>query len=230
VSEEGAAPVTARAGRHRHALVFAGGDPAPPAVVAGLPADALVVAADSGADHALTAGRRVDVLVGDLDSIAPEALARVRGQGAEVERHRPDKDATDLALALDAALQRGADTVTVVGGGGGRLDHLLGNVLLLASERYTSASIDARMGSTRLLVVRGHRSFAGRSGDLVSLLPVGGPASGVTTEGLLFPLRDAHMAPGTSWGISNQLLGERAAVSVAAGVLLAVLPGLPGGL
>jgi thiamine pyrophosphokinase len=214
----------------RHALVFAGGDPVPAGALAGLPAKALVVAADSGADHALASGRAVDVLVGDLDSISPSSLEQVRRSGGVVERHRPDKDATDLALALDVALERGAAHITVVGGHGGRLDHLLGNVLLLAAERYAGVLVDARLGSARVLVVRGRRAFEGRAGDLVSLLPLGGAAGGVSTEGLLFPLHEAQLSPGTTWGISNQLVAEQAAVTVARGVLLVVLPGQPGAL
>jgi thiamine pyrophosphokinase len=217
--------MTAAADAPRRALVFAGGEPTPLEELVDLPEDALVVAADSGAELALAAGRRVDVLVGDLDSVRPETAERVRASGGRVERHPPDKDATDLALALDVALAGGAEQVTVIGGAGGRLDHLLGNVALLAAERYAGAVIDARIGSAQVLVVRGRRSFGGRPRQLVSLLPAGGTASGVTTEGLLFPLAGATLEAGTSWGISNQMLGERAAVSVADGVLLVVLPG-----
>jgi thiamine pyrophosphokinase len=207
-----------------HVLVFAGGDPTPPAVLAGLPAEAVVVAADSGAVHALRAGRRVDVLVGDFDSIPADVLGRVRADGARVERHPVDKDRTDLALALDVAVALRPAAVTVVGGHGGRLDHLLANLLLLAAPAYAGPALDALLGPARVLVIRGRRAFAGRRGELVTLVPVGGPA-GVTTEGLRYPLVDAVLEPGTSWGVSNQLVGEEAAVTVGDGVVLAVLPG-----
>jgi thiamine pyrophosphokinase len=209
-----------------HVLVFAGGDPLPPRALAGLPPTALVVAADSGAVHALAAGRRVDVLVGDLDSVPPDVLERVVAEGGRVERHPTAKDQTDLALALDVAVaQRPAVGVTVVGGHGGRLDHLLANLLLLAAPAYATTPIDAVLGLARAVVVRGRRTFTGRPRDLVTLVPVGGPARGVSTERLLFPLMDAVLEPGTSWGVSNQLLGEDAAVRVGEGVVLAVLPG-----
>lgn len=211
-------------------LVFAGGDPNPPEALAGLPPGTLVVAADSGAAHALAAGRRVDVLVGDLDSLDEATLAEVVAAGAEVRRHPAAKDATDLALALDVALELGAEAVTMVGGHGGRLDHLLANVALLAADAYAGVEVDARLGPARLSVVRGRRSLVGRPGELLSLLPVGGPAGGVTTEGLLFPLRDATLRPGTTWGVSNQFTDEPAAVQVAEGVLVAVAPGERGSL
>ena len=58
-----------------------------------------------------------------------------------MQRHPVAKDATDLELALDAALAMGPADVTVVGGHGGRLDHFLGNALLLAAERYAPLAI-----------------------------------------------------------------------------------------
>jgi thiamine pyrophosphokinase len=214
-----------------HVLVFAGGDPTPPEALSGLPAEAWVVAADSGAVHALAAGRRVDVLVGDLDSVPTEVVERVLAEGGRVERFAVDKDRTDLALALDLAVaQRPALGVTVVGGHGGRLDHLLANLLLLAAPAYASTPIDAVLGPARAVVIRGRRAFSARRRELVTLVPVGGPARGVWTEGLLFPLADATLEPGTSWGVSNQAVADEPAVRVGEGVLLAVLPGQMGDL
>ncbi len=206
-------------------LVFAGGDPTPAAVAAALPAANAVVAADSGAVHALEAGRAVDVLVGDLDSIPPRLARELEASGVQVRRFPPDKDATDLALALDVALELGATAVTLVGGGGGRLDHLLANILLLAADDYAGVEVDAVMGPARVAVVRGARRLSGRVGELLSLLPVGGPAHGVTTEGLHYPLRGATLRPGTSWGVSNRFADREAVVTVADGVVLAVAPG-----
>jgi thiamine pyrophosphokinase len=113
----------------------------------------------------------------------------------------------------------------VVGGHGGRLDHLLANVALLAAEAYADAAVDAHLGVARLTVVRGRRALAGRPGELLTLLPFGGPARGVTTEGLLFPLAGATLVAGTTWGVSNQFATEAAVVTVEEGVLVAVAPG-----
>jgi thiamine pyrophosphokinase len=213
-----------------HVLVFAGGEPNRPPITGGLPEHAKVIAADSGATHARAAGRRVDLLVGDLDSIPPDELAQLEQQGTEVRRYPPAKDATDLALALDAAVALRPRRITLVGGHGGRLDHFLANMLLLASPEYSAVEIDALMDPARILVVRGRRTFAGEPGELVSLLPVGGPATGVGTEGLLFPLHDARLEFGSSLGVSNQMVFEQAAVEVREGVVLVVLPGQQGAL
>ncbi len=206
------------------ALVFAGGDRSPRSVLDGLAAADLVVAADSGLGHALALGVEVDLVVGDFDSVEPADLARAAAAGAVIERHPEAKDATDLELAIAAALTRGAEQVTVIGGNGGRLDHFLANALVLTSTAFASMRVQARIGDADLVVVRDEAELRGQVGDLCSLLPVGGVARGVRTAGLRFPLDVEDLHPGSTRGVSNELLEPVARVSLTDGVLLAVLP------
>ena len=207
-----------------HVIVFAGGDAPPASVRDRLPPDAVAIAADSGLEHAQALGRTVDVVVGDLDSVDRAALDRAMASGTAVESHPPDKDATDLELALDAAVARGATTVTVVGGYGGRVDHFLANVLLLGHERYAAITLDAWIGTAHVVVIRDDVTLSGAVGSLCTLLAVGGPASGVTTHRLRYPLSDATLLPGSTWGVSNVLLEPTARVTVASGTLLSIQP------
>ena len=143
-----------------------------------------------------------------------------------MERHPTAKDATDLELAVDAAARSGASRIVVVGGGGGRLDHLLANFLLLASPAWAGIEIEARLGA-RVTVVhggRGDRRIEGEPGSLVTLLPVGGAARGIVTDGLEYPLAHDELEPGTSRGVSNVLLGTSATVALEHGVLLVIQP------
>jgi thiamine pyrophosphokinase len=206
------------------ALVFAGGEALPRAVASVLPTEALVVAADSGVDHAHSLGRRVDLAIGDLDSVSTAGLELAEREGARVERYPVEKDATDLELALDAVVERGVERATVVGGHGGRLDHLFGNLALLASAKYAALDLDAWVGVARVVVVRAHAGLDGPLGSMVSLFAVHGPARGVSTRGLRFPLHDATLEPGSTLGLSNEIVDVDAGVAVADGVLLAVQP------
>jgi thiamine pyrophosphokinase len=113
----------------------------------------------------------------------------------------------------------------LVGAAGGRLDHLLGELLLLGAEDYADVEIDAQLGAAMVHVVRGERSLVGTPGELVSLHALHGPAVGVVTEGLLYPLRGETLAAGSSRGISNVFVAEEARISLERGVLLAVRPG-----
>jgi thiamine pyrophosphokinase len=211
----------------RVVIVLAGGDPVEPQLRERLPAADVVVAADAGLHVAGVLDLRVDAVVGDMDSVDPALLDAAVARGARVERHPAAKDATDLELALDAAMQRGAEHVAVVGGGGGRLDHLLGNLTLLASPRYAAAYVEAWMGGAHVVVARGGGAaveLAGTPGELVTLLPVGGDALGVTTKGLRYPLHGEPLPAGTTRGVSNVVVDGPVSVHLAAGVLLVVRP------
>jgi thiamine pyrophosphokinase len=198
----------------RTVVVLAGGPDPPPRV--SLPAGVTVIAADSGAEL----GSRIDFAVGDFDSISVETLVGVE----RVERHPAAKDASDLELALEAALRFEPGRIVVFGGAGGRLDHLLGGLLLLAADAYAEVEVDAQFGGAAVHVVRGERLLAGELGELVSLFAVHGPASGVVTEGLMYPLRGERLEPGSTRGLSNVFAASEARVRVERGVVLAVRP------
>jgi thiamine pyrophosphokinase len=196
-------------------VVLAGGPAAPGGLA--LPAGATVIAADGGAELGLP----VELAVGDFDSITAETLSTI----PRVERHPAEKDATDLELALAAALRLGPERILVVGSAGGRLDHLLGSLLLLAGEKLAAVEVDARLGAATVHVVRGERMLEGEPGELISLFALHGPAEGVVTDGLVYPLRGETLEPGSSRGTSNVFATAEARISVARGVLLAVRPG-----
>jgi thiamine pyrophosphokinase len=190
-----------------------------------VPHGATVVAADGGLERAHALGLDVDVVIGDLDSVSAEPLAAAEAGGARVVRHPTAKDATDLELALDEAVALGARRVLVVASDGGRLDHLLASLLLLASDRYAELRLDALVGDALVHVIRGERILAGRVGETLTLLAAGTPAEGVTTAGLEYPLAGETLAPGSTRGVSNVFTAAEARVSVAAGAVLALRPG-----
>ncbi len=208
----------------RTAIVFCAGGPASLALPEA-PSDALVIAADAGVAEAERLGYHVDLLVGDLDSADPAAIARVEADGGRVQRHPADKDTSDLELALAAAAGAGASQVLVAGGDGGRLDHLLGNALLLASPRFAALRIDAVLGIAQIHVVRDRREMRGAVGELISLFALGGTASGVWTAGLRWTLTDEILAPGSTRGLSNVFTEPFASVEVGNGVVVAIRPG-----
>jgi thiamine pyrophosphokinase len=207
-------------------VVFAGGS-APRADSAGsIPPEALIVAADSGAGHALALGLPVEIAIGDFDSIAPEGLAALERAGTRVERHPVEKDVTDLELALDAAVALRPRRILVVGGAEGRLDHLLGELLLLGADAYAGVEVDALLGGATIHVVRQERVLTGVPDELISLFALNGPAVGVVTEGLAYPLRGETLPPGSSRGVSNVFAAEEARIDLERGALLAVRPGV----
>jgi thiamine pyrophosphokinase len=184
----------------------------------------LVVAADAGADTAARLGLRVDLAVGDFDSLSPDGLARLRAAGVPVERAPAAKDESDTELAIRAALSRGSRALTILGGLGGRPDHLLANVGLLALADLAGLPAVLLDDRTRVSLVRGPGSLelSGRVGDLVSLLPLGARVDGVTTSGLAWRLDDEALPIGPARGLSNVRDEPVVRVSVRVGLLLVV--------
>jgi len=204
--------------------VFAAGPDQAAAI--SFPPDSRIIVADGGAGHARTLGLAVDVAVGDFDSIAAPDLEALERAGTRIVRHERAKDATDLELALDLALEEQPRRILVVGSGSGRTDHTFGQMQLLASDAYRSVEMDAQLGAASIHVIRGERLLTGAPGDLISLFAVHGPAEDVVTEGLVYSLHGETLAPGSSRGVSNVFAAARARITVEHGVLLAVRPSI----
>lgn len=167
-------------------------------------------------------GVHVDLLVGDLDSVSDDALD---GFDGPIQRHPGDKDATDFELALEAAIARpNIDRLVVVGGLGGRLDHLLANAAVITSPRFATVDVEWIAGTTRVHVIRDHCQLHGAPGEVVSLLPMGGDASGVSTTGLRWELQDDRLTAASARGISNEFTKPVATVTLTAGCLLSIQP------
>jgi thiamine pyrophosphokinase len=216
-------PAEERVQQRETVVVVAAGEG--PDVSAALPSAAAVIAADGGADRAAALGLDVTLVVGDLDSVSEAALTAVQRNGARVVRHPETKDATDLELALAEAVALEPRRVLVVLSSGGRLDHLLSALLVLAAPLLAPVEVDALVGESLVHVVRTKRTFVGEPGELLTLVPLHGRAEGVETAGLLYPLTRETLEPGSSRGVSNVVTGGEARVAVERGVLLAIRPG-----
>jgi thiamine pyrophosphokinase len=118
-----------------------------------------------------------------------------------------------------------AHRVTVVSGGGGaRLDHHIAELVLLAAARYAPLRLDARIGAARAVPVHAGEgvSLTGAPGAVLTLIALGGAASGITTSGLRWPLRDETLEPGSTRGVSNEIVSGAVRVEIAGGALLVV--------
>jgi thiamine pyrophosphokinase len=184
----------------------------------------LIVGADGGAARALAWGRAPHVVIGDMDSLPDADRAALAARGCRFVEHPRAKDETDLELALTYAVEEGAREIVVLAALGGRLDHTLANVLLLALPVLHGISARIVDGREEALLVRSGETavLEGQAGDLVSLLPLAGDVRGVTTSGLAWALEGDTLRFGFSRGVSNEMTGPQARVHVAAGSLLVV--------
>lgn len=186
----------------------------------------ILIAADAGVEVAFRLGLRPDLVVGDFDSLDPALLERARAI-APVRSYPARKDKTDTHLALECASEYEPEEIIVAGAFGDRFDHSLGLTLLAAGlpprpqVRLRGARQEAVFlhgpgatgaGVTRVVPVG--LVLRGRPGDTVSLLPLSPAVTGVSTAGLGYPLEGATLRWGETLGVSNEMLGTEAAVSV----------------
>ncbi|MFC2013150.1 thiamine diphosphokinase [Chloroflexota bacterium] len=181
----------------------------------------LVLGTDGGARYAATLNVTLNAIIGDLDSLSD--LEQQSISNTEFVSYPAGKDETDLELALLYAKEQGADQIVMVGAMGGRMDMTIANILLMTHTSLSSCRIEVWHGEQTGWVIRPPgEDISGHPGDTVSLIPLGGYASGVTTKGLKYSLKDAELTFVSARGISNQLEEPSARIKLSEGLLLAI--------
>jgi thiamine pyrophosphokinase len=175
------------------------------------------ICADGGLLMAEKLGLEPDLLIGDYDSMdLPE--------GRDLIKLPEEKDVTDSEAAIDLAISRGFDDITLVGGLGGRLDHTMGNLGMLA--KYCGrvgrlAIVDSRnyafmTGPGRLTIPKNDYKYLG-------IIAYGGPAENVTLSGVKYPLEHHLLTDHTTLGVSNEITASEAIIDFTSGKLLVIL-------
>ncbi len=182
----------------------------------------LLLAADGGTRHIRSLGLIPSAIIGDLDSLTDDDQRWAEENSVQLIKYPRDKNETDLELALAYAVEQGATEILLVGALGGRLDQTLGNLALLTNPRLSIFNVRLDDGVEEAWFVHGASTIRGEAGDIVSLLSWGGLVTGVTTSGLRWPLRGETLYPEKTRGISNEMLGESASVSIESGLLLLI--------
>jgi len=182
----------------------------------------LVIAADGGAAIARRLGLEPQAVVGDMDSIPPQLRTRLEKRDCQFVSHSPRKDETDTELAIQYALDHGAQEIVLLGAVGDRLDHTLANVFLLGMPLLQGIKASIVAGNTQVWLVRETLEIAGQPGDIVTLLPLGQDAIGVSTNGLEWALDDDTLRFGPARGVSNVMTSSQARVSLDKGLLVVI--------
>lgn len=181
----------------------------------------LVIAADGGSLHLDDAGLVPHILLGDFDSSPDPVLQKLKNnEKTEIVEFQPEKDYTDLELAVDLALRRGATEISLVGASGTRLDHTVANIHLLYKILKNGAKGCIEDERNQVYLIDHSITLYRRDGFKLSLVPLPPYVKGITTKGLLYPLVDATFDFGIGRGISNEFVEEKATVSINEGLLL----------
>lgn len=181
-----------------------------------------IICADKGACHLHPLGVVPDAIIGDMDSLSPELLEHFRRSGVQLLTHPARKDETDTQLAVAHALAAHPDEVWIFGALGGRIDHTLANISLLALGLAAGVRIRLRDEWSEVFLVAGEYDLDGEPGQTVSVFPFGGAAAGITLTGFEYPLAGARMEPGNPYGISNVIAARQGRIAVGTGCLLVI--------
>ena len=176
--------------------------------------DDLRIAADGGYNTAEKLGESIDVLVGDLDSITGEIPEKV-----ELIKVPAEKDFSDLQLAINVALEKGAGEIVIIGGLSGRLDHTLANLALLPTLAAMRVHAHINDGFNRVRYLSSSSTLIARSHyKYLSLIPISENLRGVSIEGCKYPLKNATLTKREpTLTISNEIEGNCALISVRKG-------------
>lgn len=174
-----------------------------------------VWAVDRGVEICRDAAVRPEILFGDADSGSGEAWKWAETLAIPVERYRPDKDRTDLQLALEAVSFRRKSAATLLAGGmGRRFDHAFSNIYSLVEMTRTGMpSLGMADESEVLLLLQAGQTLQAdfiQNPQIVSLLPLSPICSGVCSRGVHWPLERATLRMDAPSGMSNRLaVGSR---------------------
>ncbi len=183
----------------------------------------LIIAADSGYNNASRLGVRPGLLLGDLDSIDRGALDPDELEHIEKIIVPAIKDDTDTQLAVDTALERGADEIIIIGGLGGRLDHTLSTVFLLEYIKDKGARGVITDGRNRVRIMESGEELTIKRGyKYLSLVGLTDTCEGVSISGVFYPLKDAVLERKYAFAVSNEITADAAEISLSKGILLVI--------
>lgn len=184
-----------------------------------------ILAADSGMNALYAAAVTPDIIIGDFDSADKKILAFFQ-QNKEIDfcTLNPEKDDTDTEFAIRESIRRGADSITIIGGTGTRLDHVLGNISLLGIGLEEGVRMELLDAHNRICMIDHSVTLKKKEqyGNYLSLIPYNGNVTGVALKGLKYPLHDYTMGGFNSLGISNEIVDDEASIELTSGQLLVI--------
>lgn len=188
--------------------------------------DIIWVGVDRGSIHLLNYGFIPDIAVGDFDSITAEEYDLLKEKNINIEKHPPEKDETDMELALTLAFSYNPNRIRIFGATGGRLDHFLGNLFFLINLKERNEHIAFEMIDRKNLIeVKQPGTYKIKrlpDKQYISFIPITKNVENLTLDGFKYPLNNRHIFFGSTLCISNELIYNYGTYSFSKGILLVI--------
>lgn len=166
-----------------------------------------------------------DIICGDFDTVNSIIFNKYRTkEDCIIKKFPPMKDFTDTHLAVDIAIEEGATLIDICGGTGSRIDHLLGNLGVVAYALTKGVSVYMWDSNNRLRMINNSVMLKKDQcfGDYLSLIPYGGETTGVTLKGFKYNLENATLKLEESLGVSNEIIEDSATIEFKNGRIVVV--------
>jgi thiamine pyrophosphokinase len=188
--------------------------------------DSIWVGVDRGVFTLLSMGIQPIYAFGDFDSVSKEELAIVEEKIEHLHKYIPEKDETDLELALQWAINQSAKEINIFGATGGRLDHFFANVQLLSQAFSVKDSCEIsiidhkniiflKLPGTYTLPKLDNKKY-------ISFLPFTATIERLNLQGFKYSLIDRNISIGSTLCISNELISNYGTYSFSDGILIVV--------
>ncbi|WP_225435205.1 thiamine diphosphokinase [Bacillus aerolatus] len=184
------------------------------------------IGVDRGTLYLLNRGIIPQAAFGDFDSVTAEEWRLIQQQVEVVHQFPPEKDETDLEIALMKAMEMKPEQLFILGATGGRLDHFFGTMSLLTSKYIvgsdTQIEVVDRFNRLSICGPGTRKAWKDPNYKYFSFFPVSGEVTGFTLDGFKYPLENHTVQAGSTLYVSNELAGESGTFSFTGGILMVV--------
>ncbi|RIW36366.1 thiamine diphosphokinase [Bacillus salacetis] len=184
------------------------------------------VGVDHGVFRLIHQGIKPDMAFGDFDSVNEDEWKLIEEKTDQINRYLPEKDETDMELALNWSIKQGPEAIRVFGATGGRADHFLANIQMLGKKENLHPSIEIEIIDIQnqvQIVPPGEYTLKEKSDSkYISFLPLTPEVEGLTLSGFKYELQDRNISLGSTLCISNELIQPSGTFSFSSGILMMI--------
>lgn len=188
-----------------------------------------IIAVDSGYNHCISLGLNPDILIGDMDSVTDcnqlDNHSSLQSKEAKVTSNpvknlqiitaHPEKDDTDLKLAVNYALENNAISVTFACATGGRLDHFLNNLSILEYTHHQGIQCEMIDEVNKITILAGSKNYHNTS-KYISLIPITETVTGSGTN-LKYPMEELTIHRNNILSVSNEATADTFTINISQG-------------
>ena len=183
-----------------------------------------IICADRGGEYIRAIGWLPNLLLGDFDSLNEDLLNYYLNSRVTIERFPSKKDYTDTELCLHKAIELNPDKVTLLSCTGSRLDHVMGNIGLLKQLLDKNIKGYIKDDNNNIFLVKEPSEIYGTPGQIISFQAFSEKVTGLTVEGVAYPLNNYSLKSWSAYTVSNVFLNDRVNITFKSGILMIILP------